>query len=509
MTNRLRMIPEWLLLPLAFAAVKLLLHAISATSYGYFRDELYYIACAKHLAWGYVDHPPLSIFLLALQRGLLGDSLLALRALPALSGAGTIVLTGLIVHRLKGGRIAQAIACLCVLLAPVYLVVDHFFSMNAFDTFLWTLAALLFLRAIETAKPPAWMLLGVVLGLGLLNKWSMMWFAGAAAIGLLVTKHRKQVATPWPWVAAAIAGVLLLPNLLWEVNNSWPTLEFMRNATQGKMIRTGLVDFWAQQLAIIGPGNLLIWLAGLGALLLSRERRPLGVIFVIVAAFLVASGSSRPNYLAVAYPPLFAAGAVAIERLASRPRLGWVPRVALAEIALLGVPLVPLGLPILPVEKHIAYTRALGVGIKAQERTSEGPLPQVFADMFGWQELAERVARVYHALPPDQRAKAAIFTYNYGQAGAIDFFGPRFGLPPAISRHNNYWLWGTHGASGEVLIIVGGSRSDPHSDFRSCVLADTTNCPYCMPYENDSPIFACQGLNKPLSERWLEIKHFD
>jgi hypothetical protein len=170
---------------------------------------------------------------------------------------------------------------------------------------------------------------------------------------------------------------------------------------------------------------------------------------------------------------------------------------------------VPVGLPLLPVERHIAYLHALHINLRAQEHTREGPLPQVFADMFGWQEMVQRVARVYHALPAEDRAKCGIVTYNYGQAGAIDFFGPRYGLPPAISAHNNYWLWGRHGATGEVLIIVGGSQRDSHDDFRSAVLADTTSCAYCMPYENGCPIFVCRGLDRPLSIRWAEIRHYE
>jgi hypothetical protein len=508
MMTRRSFVSDALVVPLAFAAIKLILHALAATHWGYFRDELYYIACSKHLAWGYVDQPPLSIALLALQRALLGDSLWALRTLPALAGAGTVLLTGMLVRALGGGRSAQAVACTCAVLPPVYLAVDHFFSMNAFDTFLWTLSALLLVRALESARPGAWAALGVVLGLGLLNKWSMMWFGGGLGAALLLTRHRRQLATPWPWVAAAIAGLMFLPNLVWQVQHGWPTLEFMRNATHGKMVRTGPVDFWAQQVLVMGPATLPVWTIGLVALLASRTGRVLGLVFVAVAAFLMLSGSSRPNYLSVAYPPLFAAGALAIERAAAARGRGWLRPVAFAELALVGLPLVPFGLPLLPVERHIAYMRALGVGIKAQEHTREGPLPQVFADMFGWEELTQRVARVYEALPAADRAKCAIIAYNYGEAGAIDFFGPRYGLPPAISPHNNYWLWGTHGATGEVFILVGGSRNDTHPDCASAVVADTTSCTYCMPFENGRPITVCRGLNKPLSVRWQEIRGY-
>ena len=168
---------------------------------------------------------------------------------------------------------------------------------------------------------------------------------------------------------------------------------------------------------------------------------------------------------------------------------GWLRPVALGQLLLLGLPLVPMGLPLLSVDAHLAYQRALGVRIKPQEHSAESDLPQVFADMFGWEDLVHRVAGVWRALPPADRAKCAIFAGNYGEAGAIDFFGPRYGLPAAISRHNNYWLWGPRGATGEVMIIVGGGRNDRHADFRSAVLADTTSCVHCMPFENGAPIW--------------------
>jgi len=507
-------LPDVLVVPLLFAVLKLVLQALAITNYGYFRDELYYIACSKHLAWGFVDQPPFSIALLALNRALFGDSLVALRWLPALSGAGTVLITGLLVRQLGGGRFAQALACLCAVLVPVWLAVDHFFSMNAFDTFFWSLAALLLLRALESRRPGTWLWLGVVLGLGLLNKTSMLWFGGAAFLALLLTHHRRALLTPGPWLAAALAGLIFLPHVIWQVQNGWPTLEFMRIATQYKMMHTGFVEFWAQQILLMSPALLPVWLVGLGALLASGRGRVLGIVFVAVAALLVLSGTSRPNYLAVAYAPLFAAGAAAIERAAGTGRSqvgrrrGWLRPVALAEVTLLGLPVVPMGLPFLPVESQVAYTSTLGLRPRVQEHTRESDLPQVFADMFGWEDLTRRVARVYNALPPEERAKCGILAENYGEAGAIDFFGPRYGLPPAISSHNNYWLWGPRGHTGEVLIIVGGDRDDAHSDFRSVVLADTTSCRHCMPYEDGAPIFLCRGLNQPLARRWTEIRGY-
>ncbi len=293
----------------------------------------------------------------------------------------------------------------------------------------------------------------------------------------------------------------------WELRHHWPTLEFMRNATQHKMVRTSLGEFWSQQLLVMGPAAAPLWLGGLVALLRTGGRqRVLGVVFLATAGLLLASGASRPNYLAVAYAPLFAAGAVVVERWAARRR--WVGFVAVA-VVLLDAALVPVALPLQSVDAHIAYTRALGIHQRPQEHAEESDLPQVFADMFGWEELVSKVAGVYRSLPEEDRARAAIFAVNYGEAAAIDFFGPKYGLPPATSSHNNYWLWGPHGATGQVVIIVGGRRDDPHADFRSAVLADTTSCQHCMPYENGAPIFVCRDLNEPLTQRWQEIRNFN
>jgi hypothetical protein len=499
-----------LFIPAVLAALKLVLEASVITRYGWFRDELCYVACSKHLAWGYVDQPPFSIALLAISRALLGDSLVALRIFPALAGAATVLITGLLARALGGGRFAQALACLGVVVSPVFLFVDHYFNMNAFDQMFWALGALLLVRALqdERARPGPWLTLGVVLGLGLLNKSGMIWFGGALAVGMVLTPHRRALRTPWPWAAGLLALVIFTPHVFWQIQNGWPTLEFMRNATQDKMVRTPFFAFWAQQVLVMSPAVFPVWAVGLGWLLASRVGRILGLMFIVVAALLIASGTSRPNYLTVAYPMLLAAGGVAFERLGAARRRGWVRPLLLGEVILLGLPIVPLGLPVLPPDRFASYLGTLGMRPRAQERTREGVMPQYYADMFGWEDLVRRVARVYHALSPEERAKCAILGENYGEAGAIDFFGPRYGLPAAISGHNNYWLWGTHGATCEVMILVGGSRDDPHADFQSVVLADTTSCQYCMPYEDGAPIWLCRGLNQPLSQRWPEVRGY-
>ena len=502
-----------LVIPGAFALVKLVLHLATSNGYGYFRDELYYLACAARLDWGYVDHPPLSVALLALNRVLLGDSLPALRFLPAVAGAAVVFVTGLIARDLGGGRFAQALACLCALVAPVYLALSHFFSMNVFDVLLWTLGSWLVVRIVRLESPRLWPALGVVVGLGLLNKLSMLWFVGGLGLGLVATRERRVLVTRGPALAAVVAAVFFLPHVLWQLRHGFPTLEFMHNATSYKMASVSVRKFLGDQLLVMNPLNALVWTSGLVIALRGREGsvgRILGVSYLAVFALLAASGTARAAYLAPAYPPLFALGAIGIERVTSTGAHARWARVALVTLLVLGgAALLPLAVPVLPVARFASYSAALGQSPRTEERKQMGELPQLFADMFGWPELAAEVARVYRALTPEEQARASVYTQNYGEAGAIDFFGPRLGLPPAISGHNNYWLWGPGERPADPLIIVGGDVEDHRRSFEEVTPAGRHTCAYCMPYESDLTIWVARRPKAPLAEIWPQVKHYD
>jgi hypothetical protein len=495
--------------PALFAVLTLLAHLAVLTRYGWFRDELYFVACSKHLAWGFVDHPPLSIAVLALWRLLFGEALGAVRLAPALLGALSVFLVGLIARDLGGRRFAQALACLGAFLAPGFLGITSIYSMNSFDLLLWTLAAWVLLRALRDGHPTDWMLLGLVLGLGLLNKISVLWLGTGLFVGLLATPHRRNLTTPWPWLAGALALALFVPHLVWQVERGWPTLEFMRNAMLHKMVRAGPLEFLGAQVVMLGPANAPLWLLGLGWCLFARsgrEGRILAVLYLTVLVILLVSPAARTEYLLVAYGMLFAAGAVALERFTRTVARRWLRFAAPAIIVLLGLPVVPMALPVLGVDAFIAYSRALGAQPRGQERTRPDELPQHFADMFGWEEMAERVGGVYQDLPPEERARCAVFTSNYGEAGALDRFGAPYGLPPALSGHNNYWLWGPRGYTGELVIVLGARRGDLEEMFHDVTLADSVRCRHCMPYERDLPVWVCRDLRVPLREAWARLK---
>ena len=497
--------------PPLFAALALVAHLPVLARYGWFRDELYYVACSKHLAWGYVDHPPLSIGLLALWRFLLGDALAVMRLVPALAHALTVLVVGRITRDLGGGRFAQALACLAAVLAPGLLGTCSVYSMNALDLLLWTLALWAFVRAVGGQGPAAWMALGLVLGLGLLDKISVLWLGTGLFVGLLATRQRRWLATPWPWLAGLLALAVFTPHLAWQVDHGWPTLEFMRNATLHKMVRTSPAAFLGMQSLMIGPMGAVTGLAGLAWCLFGRrgrEWRVLAVAWLVVPAILLASPAARAGYLIASYGLLFATGGVALERLSHDSARRWARPVLLALMVLLQLPLVPFALPVLPVQGFIAYSRALGARPPGEERTRPAELPQQYADMFGWEEMADRVGRVYRGLPEAERAKCGVLAGNYGEAGALDRFGAKYGLPPALSGHNNYWLWGPRGATGEVMIVLGVRRADLEQGFASVTLADSVRCEHCMPYERGLPVWICRGLRDPLPVAWARTKMY-
>jgi hypothetical protein len=495
-----------------FAGAKLALHLLASSGYGYFRDELYYLACADHLAAGYVDHPPFSIFCLWLTRSLLGDSLLALRLVPALLGAATVALVGLLARALGGGTWAMALAMAGTLAAPQYLALGHYYSMNAFDIFFWALAAWWIVRLIQRPTTGGWAVLGVVLGLGLLNKISVLWLGAGILAGLAATRERRFLATRGPWIAGAIAGALFAPYVAWEIRNGWPTREFIRNATSEKMVRVAPLDFLSGQVDMMLPFAFPLWLAGLVWLFADsrgKRYRLLGWAYLTVFAILITSGSSRSGYLAPAYTWLFAAGGVAIEGWFARPRLAWLRPAYASVLIATGAAIAPLALPLLPVDTYIAYARLLGETPGTEERKELGDLGQFYADMHGWDAIVKTLVDVQRRLPPGEVPIARILAPDYGVAGAVDLLGRRQGLAPALSGHNNYWLWGPRGWDGRVLIVVGGTEEQMRAAFAQVERAATIECGRCMPYENKRPVWIGRSLRMPVAEVWPRLKHYD
>jgi Dolichyl-phosphate-mannose-protein mannosyltransferase len=497
------------ILIILFSAVALLVHLLTSWRYGYFRDELYYIACARHLAFGYVDQPPLSILLLRLSEVLLGNSLFAIRLLPTLAGAATVAITGLMAREL-GGRIwAIALGCAGSLCALFNLAVANFFSMNAFEPLLWMGCIYLLIRIINGGSPKLWLWVGVLLGLGLENKHSTVFLAAGIFVALLFTPERRHFSGKWIWLGGFIAFAIALPNLIWQGQHHWPTYELLNNiAHSNKNVALNPAQFIVHQVVFLNPGTLPLWLAGLFWVFGSRDGRryqALGIIYlVILAEFIVLHGKSY--YLAPAYPMLFAAGAVAVEGVFAK-RLKWLKPGLLVLVLGTGALFAPLAVPVLPPAKLIAYMRAIHLEPPRTETSHTAVLPQVFADQFGWEEMVGSVAHVYHHLRPEDRKRAAIFCQNYGEAGAIDFFGPKFGLPPAISGHQNYFFWGPRGWTGEVALVLDTSGEDEREQFASVEdLGQVLSSPWAMPFERRMHIYLCRDLKVSVREFWPRVK---
>jgi hypothetical protein len=499
---------------IALCAAKFLLHAsTSLHRYGYFRDELYLLDCGRHLYWGYVDMAPLSAVYARLAL-LMGGSLPALRILPALAGTGLIALTILITRQLGGGRFAQLLAGLCVLFVPVNIVMDDFLSMNAFEPLFWMGCIYIVIRIVRTGNSKLWLWFGLVAGVGIENKHSTLFFGFAVFLAVVLTSLRRELAKPWIWLGGAIALLIFMPNLVWQIHRSFPTLQDLENVRRsGKNVVLGPFRFVLQQILMEQPVLAPFWIAGLCSLLWGRGRkfRALGVTFLIFfATLLILHG--KDYYVAPIYPMMYAAGAVATEDWLRRQQ-SWAgvrlwPKFAMVTaIVVLGGLLVPLFTPMLSPEKYLAYQRALNIRFTKTEVATSGALPQFLGDQFGWRTMVRQIAGIYNSLPPAERAKTGIFTGNYGEAGAVDLFGPRYGLPRAYSRHQNYWYWGPPPVAYTNLIVVEWSLQDVKDNCTSWQAFDHYDR-FGMAEEN-TPIYLCRGAEFDIQKIWWHYHHWN
>ncbi|HEX8144017.1 MAG TPA: glycosyltransferase family 39 protein [Pyrinomonadaceae bacterium] len=490
------------------ALCKLLLHFATNWRYGYFRDEMYYLACGEHLDWGYVDQSPLIALVAWAARSLMGTSLFAARFFPALAGALLVYLTGLMVRELGGGRFAIVVACLAVIISPSYLYLQTVLTMNAFEPLFWTLGAYVLMLIIKRGDGRLWLLFGAVAGIGLMNKHTTLFFGAGVFAGLLHTPLRRYFKSKWLWLGGLVAFLIFLPNIIWEIRHDWATIEVLRNADKNQNLPFSPWEFLKGQVFMTHPLAVPIWVAGLYYYFFTDEGRPyklLGWTYVVMfLLFVVLRG--KVYYLAPIYPVLLAPGAVLIESFIRERSWSWLKPVTVGLLLVGGAITAPLTLPVLPIETYIRYADALGFSGVRTEKLTMGKLPQHYADMFGWEEMVREVARVYHSLPPEERARCAIFARNFGEAGAIDLLGAKYGLPKAIGKHQNYFLWGPRDYTGEILITVGERLSDVRKVYAEAQQAATFVNEYVMPYENNLPIFICRRPRAPLKEIWPEVK---
>lgn len=492
---------------ISLSLVTVVAHLFVADNYGYFRDELYYMADGRHLQFGYVDQAPLIGWLAAFIHVTIGDSLIAIHILPALACGAIVVVTGLIARELGGRRFAQVLAATATLVAPVFMATGSIFSMDVLDQLWWALGALILIRLVHRDAPRLWLAFGLVAGLGLLNKFTILFFGFSLVVGILVTPARAYFRTRWPWLGGLIAFAFLLPDLLWNATHGWPTWEFWHH--YGGLTGGGPLGLLTDQLVSMNPFTVPLTIAGLYYFLRSKAGRPyrlFGWAFVtLVALFMVIN--AKAYFLAPAFPMLFAAGARQVEFLALRPAS--LKPAYVVVLLLTGILLAPLAMPVLPpatYAKTYAALTSLGNGGAGQQ--TAGIYPQYLGDRFGWDTMTATVAQVYETLPPNERTHACIFTSNYGEAAALELLGSRHHLPPTLSGHNNYYFWGPGLCDGSVLITVGVPIGDL-TGFAHVTQVATITCSYCMTYEDNLPVYVCVGLRLPLKQAWQSVKHFN
>jgi hypothetical protein len=491
------------------AGAVLLVHALANPHYGFFRDELYFIICGRHPQFGYVDQPPVVPLLAALtQSG--GHSLFLLRLVPALCAAAGAFVTVLLAAEFGGGVFAQAFAAIVFLFCNVLLSFGGKVGPDEIGLWTWPLIAYFVVRISKGADPRLWIAAGAVAGISLQSKYSVIFFLVALVIGLLVTPQRAILLNRWCALGTGVAVLIALPNFLWQAHYGFPMWELLRNGQNGKNIIAGPLLYMVQQILITNLFLFPVWVIGVIWLLVRPNLRFLGLTYVIlIAEMMVLHG--KHYYPANIYPIVIAAGAVPIETWTSRLV---ALRVAIVAYALLLGPLfVPFSLPILPETTFLAYQARLMNALHISKETlatehgrEASALPGDWADMHGWPQLAATVVTVYNALPPSDRAQAVVITSNYGEAAAIEFFTPDV---PVISRHNQYWLWGPRGYSGNVLIDVNGDCGAKQHLFAHAQRAAIFSAPYTIGWETDVPIMVCRGIAQPLSELWPGIKVYE
>jgi hypothetical protein len=490
-----RSLPRFFLGPVvaiagAFVAVELAV----AARYGLHRDELYFLACARHLAWGYVDQPPFVPVVARVAVSVFGASAFGLRMVPAAFGGVTIVLTAATAREFGGGKRAQLFAALAAATSPQVLGTFHLLSTAAFDLFFWSAITFLVVRLLRTGDERWWIAIGTVVGIGLLNKFNVAFLAFGLVVGLLTGHRARMIRSGWLWAGAAIAVAVWTPNLLWNAHHNWAAVAMLRSLHQENSTIGASIGFVPAQLIVVGPILLPFWLAGLRRLLRHEFARPLGLAYITLLIVDVASGA-KPYYLGGMYFVLFAGGGLWLEeRLATTRRS---PRRSAWWFVIGAIAVIPLTLPVLPVTT-------------LPKGDWESKINKDLSATVGWDHVAHQLGDVVAALPASERANVVIFTGDYGAAGAVDLYGKRYGLPHAISGHNSYWWWGPSGATnGATTVAVNLSREYLLTIFSTVTPAGTVDTGHGVwTEERDAPIWICRNQKISWARAWPDARHY-
>jgi hypothetical protein len=494
-------------IPNGAAVFFLVITLATAGHYGFFGDELYYFACSKHIAWGYVDHPPMVAFLTFMSTKIFGETMFSLRLMSGLAGAITVLLTARIAGILGGNKFAQSLSAISICCALAFPALSSFFSMNPVDIMLCTLFVLLFISTINEPTKTKWMGLAIIFGAGLLNKYTFLVLGFSLFISLIITRRWSILKSPWLYFSGAAGFLIFLPHILWQINHGWPTLEFMHNATEYKNLSLSPLVFLIQLIIGLNPFTLPIWISGLLYLLFNKnvqKYRFLGwtaVIFLLIYMI----QNSKFYYVVPIFPLLLGAGSVPAEKFLYKFKVKWPRWLSVATLIVSGTILMPLAVPVLPVKQFVEYAKTLGLWNMIRMEKGEGDvLPLHYVYRLGWEELVNTVGNVYKTLPQNERDSCAVLASWYGIAGAIDHCGPKVGLPNAICPRNSYWLWGTRNYSGNIVLAVGYSADYLKKFFNSVEHV----AHFDQQYAYGADINLCKEPKASLNDMWLQLKLF-
>lgn len=495
--------PNSLLILLLIAAAIVILHALTNHNYGFHRDELATVDDAKHLAWGYVAYPPFTPFIARLALATFGPSLAGLRLFSSAAIALGMVFGGLIARELGGPPRIQVLTALAIAIAPIALLSGALFQYVSFDYLWWVLTAYLVVKLLKSEDPRWWVAIGTTIGFGMMTKYTMGLLVVGIVIGVLATPARRNLKSPWLWIGVAVSLLVFLPNLIWQWQHNFISLDFLQSIHE-RDVRIGRTshNFIEQFLVCANIFTVPFWVAGLWYYLFSREGRRycvLGWMYVVPLVLLLIT-QGRSYYLAPAYPMLIAGGVIAWQNHLANISARWARlqlTVVAASLAIGGLLFGAVMLPIAPVNSKL-----FNVTSKLHDN---------FIEEIGWPELVETIAGIYHRLPADEKSRAGVLAANYGEAGAINLFGPQHRLPVAISGVNSYWLRGYSNSPPQTLIVVGFSRARADAMFESCELAARVSNRYGIANEEsrDHPeIFLCRNLRQPWSEFWQRFRYY-
>jgi hypothetical protein len=496
---------EWILI-IALAIIKIMIHFLTNTNYELHRDAFLYLAKGDHLDWGFMSVPPTIAVLGNVTQFLFGDSVFSIRLFPALIGGASVVMIGLIIRNLGGKSWAILLGCSAFIISPAFLRSNTLFQPVSFDQFYWLLTSYFIVKLLQTQNPKFWIYLGIAWGLAFLAKYSIAFLVVAFFIALVLTKDRKLFRSKFFVFGSLVAFLIILPNLLWQYNHNFPVVNHMTALRATQLVHVRIMDFLIAQL-LMNFSNIIVWMFGLVFLLFFKDGKSYRVIgftyLAVLLIFIILKG--KGYYPLGIYSILFAFGGVAMEKYL----VGWLRfarQAILILMILLLLPLLPYSLPIYSLEKMIEYGQQSkkfgGGGALRWEDGRIYKLPQDYADMTGWKELADIVIQTYQSLPDSEKAHCAIYAENYGEAGSIKFHSKKYGLPEPISFSGSFLLWAPDSANFKTLIYVNDDTADVRYYFTTVKKVGQITNPYAR--ESGLPVWLCRTPRNGFEQFYAE-----